>query len=504
MANIDVYLAQILAATYGEEVRGSIHDAIFEINNESVAAKEYAEGQKNSAKYYAELAASWSEHPPYIGPNGNWFIYDTSTKSFKDSGIDADRTLTIEDITMLGENETPVVTNTGTASDPIYHLFIPRGRTGNGIVKIEKTSTNVLADTYTITYSNGTSKTFIVNNGKGISSFRKTDTQSLTDIYTIAYNDGTSDTFQVDNGKGIKKIEKTDTDVLNDTYTITYNDNTTSTFIISNGKGISSFVQQSKIGLVTTYRITYNDGEYDEFSVTDGNGIERISKTSIEGLKDIYTIKYDNGSTDEFYVNNGKGIVSIAKTDTVGIVDIYTITFNDGSTYDFQITNGRDGDGSVSSVNGIWPTGGDVRLRPQDVHAVPEQAGERGQVLGFTSTDTVGPLMVLDSIEDFALNRDDTALVNAITIAELLDEEIVSATLLASNWVDNIYTLETVYPSTQYKLQIYLDTDNCSEEQEKAFNKAKFRPFSVQNNLKCYKEVPKVDIPIIIKIRRIG
>lgn len=40
------------------------------------------------------------------------------------------------------------------------------GATGNGIASIEKTSTVGLVDTYTITYSNGTTSTFTVTNGQ--------------------------------------------------------------------------------------------------------------------------------------------------------------------------------------------------------------------------------------------------------------------------------------------------------------------------------------------------
>lgn len=43
MANIDTYLQQILAAIYGEEVRGSIHDAIEAINDQVDAAEETME-----------------------------------------------------------------------------------------------------------------------------------------------------------------------------------------------------------------------------------------------------------------------------------------------------------------------------------------------------------------------------------------------------------------------------------------------------------------------------
>ena len=42
MANIQTYLDNIQQAVYGEEVRGSIHDAIAAMNEESSAAKEAA------------------------------------------------------------------------------------------------------------------------------------------------------------------------------------------------------------------------------------------------------------------------------------------------------------------------------------------------------------------------------------------------------------------------------------------------------------------------------
>ena len=40
------------------------------------------------------------------------------------------------------------------------------GETGNGIANISKTGTSGLVDTYTITYTNGTTTTFTVTNGQ--------------------------------------------------------------------------------------------------------------------------------------------------------------------------------------------------------------------------------------------------------------------------------------------------------------------------------------------------
>lgn len=56
MANISVYLAKIKSAIYGEEVRGSIHDAIEAMNDESSEAKEAAITAKNSAANSASAA----------------------------------------------------------------------------------------------------------------------------------------------------------------------------------------------------------------------------------------------------------------------------------------------------------------------------------------------------------------------------------------------------------------------------------------------------------------
>lgn len=109
-----------------------------------------------------------SQNPPYIGANGNWYVFDTNTETYVDSGVDASITITIADVTAIAPDATPYVTNTGTNTDPIYHFFIPKGQpgqNGNGIVSITKTSTSGNVDTYTILYTNGNSDTFTVTNG---------------------------------------------------------------------------------------------------------------------------------------------------------------------------------------------------------------------------------------------------------------------------------------------------------------------------------------------------
>lgn len=125
---------------------------------------------QNNSKYYsdraktdADRAAAYSVNTPYIGNNGNWFVWNTTQGAYVDTGVDASITVQIADITMLNSSATPYVTNTGTNTDPIFHLFIPRGI---GISSVTKTGTSGLIDTYTINYSDGTTTTFTVTNGK--------------------------------------------------------------------------------------------------------------------------------------------------------------------------------------------------------------------------------------------------------------------------------------------------------------------------------------------------
>ena len=88
-----------------------------------------------------------------------------------------------------------------------------KGEVGNGIVSIEKTLSDGLVDTYTITFTDGSTTTFTVTNGEqgiqgdkgevgnGIVSIEKTLSDGLVDTYTITFTDGSTTTFTVTNGE---------------------------------------------------------------------------------------------------------------------------------------------------------------------------------------------------------------------------------------------------------------------------------------------------------------
>lgn len=146
-----------------------IDDRVIALGDDVITVIPQIQAYLEQAEDLVEAMELLSQNPPYIGQNGNWWVWDTNTSAFVDSGVDASITVDIADITMIAEGSQPYVTNTGTNTDPVFHLFLPRspkGDTGNGIANIAKTSTQGLVDTYTITMTDGTTYTFTVTNGQ--------------------------------------------------------------------------------------------------------------------------------------------------------------------------------------------------------------------------------------------------------------------------------------------------------------------------------------------------
>ena len=178
-------------------------------------AKQYADDAQQSA----DDAASYTGHPAYIGANNNWFVYDTSTTSYVDSGVSA-----------LGE----------------------------GIVSIVKTSTAGLVDTYTITYTGGGTTTFDVTNG------------AAPTITVTAQTDGLSSatpTVTVTSGGTL----------TNPTYDLAFSGLKGDTGATGSqgptgptGNGIASITKIGTSGLIDTYRITFTDTTYFDYNVTNG------------------------------------------------------------------------------------------------------------------------------------------------------------------------------------------------------------------------------------------
>ena len=147
------------------------------------------------------------------------------------------------------------------------------GTDGVSIVSIEKTSTEGNIDTYTITYSDGNKTTFTVTNGtdgakgdkgdqgdkgdkgdKGedgnsIVSIEKTNTEGNIDTYTITFSNGTTFDFYVTNGL--------DATVTNEYYSITFDLNEGSFKGDVNLETYQEILKGDSVTLPTPYREGY-------------------------------------------------------------------------------------------------------------------------------------------------------------------------------------------------------------------------------------------------------
>lgn len=175
-----------------------IDDRVIELGSEVLEVVPQIQIYLEQAEDLVEAMETLTTHPPYIGENGDWYVWNTETGAYIDSQIDASITVDIADVTMISYGSTPYITNTGTDTDPVFHLYIPRAANISSIIK---TGTSGLADTYTITTQDGYQAPFTVTNGRSIVSITKTGTAGLVDTYTITYNDNTTSTFTVTNGQ---------------------------------------------------------------------------------------------------------------------------------------------------------------------------------------------------------------------------------------------------------------------------------------------------------------
>lgn len=135
MANISSYLAAILSAVYGEDVRGSIHDAIEIINDVS-------EVVLNTGT--AVTSATSSSTGFY---DGSFYINTNTMELWKCIGTDSWQSQGV----LKGAD----------------------GADGSGITSIVKTATVGLVDTYTITFDDGNTTTYNVTNGQNGSKWYK-------------------------------------------------------------------------------------------------------------------------------------------------------------------------------------------------------------------------------------------------------------------------------------------------------------------------------------------
>ena len=210
MADISQYLQAIMSAVYGEDVRGSIHDAIALINDvgETVLTLGTAVDSPTSPTtgfYQDSVYLNTATGDMWTCTGTGWSLSGNTKGDQGDPGLAA----TINVGTVTG-GAVASVTNSGTTSAAVFDFVLPqgdKGETGDGltaesshvgsntVVTIKNTTTQAVVDTFNVPDGSPGAT------GNGIASIAKTATAGLVDTYTITYTDGTSTTFTVTNGQ---------------------------------------------------------------------------------------------------------------------------------------------------------------------------------------------------------------------------------------------------------------------------------------------------------------
>ncbi len=190
------------------------------------------------------------------------------------------------------------------------------GATGNGISSIVKTGEEGLVDTYTITYTNGTTSTFTINNG------------ATGQTGAVGETGAT--------GNGIKAVEKLSSNGNVDTYRITFTDNSTFDFTVTNGtQGPQGEVGATGTG-IKEVKIVDNEMIVVYTDNTEENlGI--ITSTDWKAVYDAY-----KASNPDYTKSQSEWMAEIVEKALV--VPEYTVTFdtNNGSTVEPQIVKKGD------------------------------------------------------------------------------------------------------------------------------------------------------------------
>ena len=162
MIDISTALQNILKAVYGRDVRESIHDAIYQIN-----------ANANEAIDLAQIKFGTAVNSP------------------------------TDPIAGFAENSVYLNVNTGIMWRLEGGSWVKKG-TFKSIDSISLSGTSGLIDTYTITFTDGSTSNYTVKNGadgKSITGITKTSTSGNVDHYDVNLSDGTTTSgFDVTNG----------------------------------------------------------------------------------------------------------------------------------------------------------------------------------------------------------------------------------------------------------------------------------------------------------------
>ena len=342
MANISTYLQKIMTAVYGEEVRGSIHDALAAMNTESSNAMEFAATAKDSAKASADTAKGHA---------------DTATKKAGEALSSADRAKASETSAKASElNAISKATEATTAA-------VEAKASETAAVNSEAVATQKANEA-------AASQTAAAQSEAEAKAAEERTKTIRSDVEALG--------AQATADKNAAEAAKDDAEAARDNALVSQNAAKLSENAALVAKTAAEFAKDDAEAAKLAAQAAKPAAETAKADAEDARDKAKVSETEAAAsalsaqqysgkppkpqdrtwwIWDAAQQKYiDSGIGCDLVGPTGNGIkdIQLTKGDhTPGTTDIYTMTTTDGATYNISVYNGRNGTGA-GDVLGIW------------------------------------------------------------------------------------------------------------------------------------------------------
>lgn len=342
MANISTYLQKIMTAVYGEEVRGSIHDALAAMNTESSNAMEFAATAKDSAKASADTAKGHA---------------DTATKKAGEALSSADRAKASETSAKASElNAISKATEATTAA-------VEAKASETAAVNSEAVATQKANEA-------AASQTAAAQSEAEAKAAEERTKTIRSDVEALG--------AQATADKNAAEAAKDDAEAARDNALVSQNAAKLSENAALVAKTAAEFAKDDAEAAKLAAQAAKTAAETAKADAEDARDKAKVSETEAAASAlsaqqysgkppkpqdrtwwtwDAAQQKYiDSGIGCDLVGPTGNGIkdIQLTKGDhTPGTTDIYTVTTTDGATYNISVYNGRNGTGA-GDVLGIW------------------------------------------------------------------------------------------------------------------------------------------------------
>ena len=342
MANISTYLQKIMTAVYGEEVRGSIHDALAAMNTESSNAMEFAATAKDSAKASADTAKGHA---------------DTATKKAGEALSSADRAKASE--TSAKASELNAISKATEATTAAVEAKASETEAANSEAVATQKANEAAASQTAAAQSEAEAKA------------AEERTKTIRSDVEALGAQATAD-------KNAAEAAKDDAEAARDNALVSQNAAKLSENAALVAKTAAEFAKDDAEAAKLAAQAAKTAAETAKADAEDARDKAKVSETEAAAsalsaqqysgkppkpqdrtwwIWDAAQQKYiDSGIGCDLVGPTGNGIkdIQLTKGDhTPGTTDIYTVTTTDGATYNISVYNGRNGTGA-GDVLGIW------------------------------------------------------------------------------------------------------------------------------------------------------